>query len=619
MSSIYSEASDKSSNENEGYSDPELDELDDFLSIQQANIKRYSELLQLKYITVMDFNRGRLDPDLYFHTLNKINTEIENIDYTDAETNQALVEQEIRFQTLLDEYIRKIETIRKVRKKQTKDYLDYFEIARIEAIQHIIEKIQLQYVPEDIEPIDVPDINLVDIIQTRKIELIELAGKKGMIIPQRSSFKNDSEFQQAEFTFYEKIYFLLPGIPTGFEIFEEREQKEIISLAKRLKIPIPKNDRTQFYSEVSQLLPGYTFIMNPTKIGYSYELLNIVSLKEKIQNDIELLEQLPVRISEIELEQSQKKRILYDILGKMEKKDLIDCIKVKVQKEEIVNIPKSQTIKLKGVTSEKSETNSMDPQQKENYHNIVQRKKLLLEVLQKYSLFQQKKFLKTIKKEKIEKYKNVPLNILESLRKVSKKRLLNSLEYNIPIELKVYTQNMIDKIEQYVFKISSNNFISYSNKIEDVLFIFDNYPSFKTKLLTGKINMYQVILFEKELSEEARLNIYPVNIANRKIILKQIQSECNSIGLIILKSKILTKIAIERKSKTFEIMIFEMSKTQKDYFYNAKKLIDIISLKGKDVLIGNVSIMDTIQIQKINEQEYDVLTQKWLKVLGLQG
>jgi hypothetical protein len=622
MSSVYSEESEKSSiNENEGYNDSELDELDGFLNEQQANVKRYSELLQLKYITVIDFNRGDLDADLYFYTLNKINTELEYIDYTDTETNHALIEQEIRFQTLLDEYIQKIETIRKVRKKQTKEYLDYFEIQRLNAINYVIKEIQQKYIPqEEEEVIENPSIDLLELFQSRKEDLNKIARIKNMTIPDRSLFSSDSEFAEAEFQFYEKIYFLLPGVPTGFEQFEDKERKEMDSLAKRLKIRIPKGGNIdQFYREVSQLLPGYNFVMKTTSIGHSYELLDIVSLKEKIQNDIKLLEELPIRLSTEEFQTGKNKKILSSILGKIEKNKLIDCItgsNVKINKKTVEpdKVQKGKTIYLKGLMSEKIQTHSMTPEEKLNHSNMIQHKKLLVEMLEKYYIFEQKKVLKKNKNVPLKIERSVPLNILPGLRKISTLRLINSLERGTPIELKIYIQPIIEKMELYILKISNNNFINYSNKIEDILFIFDNYSSFKLKLLKSELNIYQIVLFEKELSLEAHLHVYPVNIENRKIILKQIRAECNSLKIVILKSKILTNVVIEQKSKIFELMIFNMSDNKSDYLYNARKLIELISSKGKAVLTGDVPIMETIQTQKISEKKTRESTKEWLEL-----
>ena len=81
------------------------DKIDD---IQAENRIRYTNLLNEKYMNIVSFNSGGIDPDIYFTNLNRINNELEQLDYEDNETNYLIIEQELKFQNLLDELTLKI-------------------------------------------------------------------------------------------------------------------------------------------------------------------------------------------------------------------------------------------------------------------------------------------------------------------------------------------------------------------------------------------------------------------------------------------------------------------------------------------------------------------------------
>jgi hypothetical protein len=68
---------------------------------------------------------------------------------------------------------------------------------------------------------------------------------------------------------------------------------------------------------------------------------------------------------------------------------------------------------------------------------------------------------------------------------------------------------------------------------------------------------------------------------------------------------------IERKSKELESMIFELSTNKREYLYNVRKLFELIDSDGKNVLLGNVNIMETIQVSKISDNEKKILSDKW--------
>ena len=89
-------------------SNTELDDLDEQLNEHEENKKKFKNLIDDKYLIVMQFNKGLLDPSIYFSKLKEINEQLEEIEYEDSETNQKLIEEEIKFKTMLDELVLKI-------------------------------------------------------------------------------------------------------------------------------------------------------------------------------------------------------------------------------------------------------------------------------------------------------------------------------------------------------------------------------------------------------------------------------------------------------------------------------------------------------------------------------
>jgi len=631
-----------------------IDELNEGLTLREQNEERYSQLIDDKYHAILEFNEGELDADIYFGTINKINIELEKIDNATFETNELLIEQELNFtqmaeetndrlinqqinlKEMLDQYVSKINRIRNINKKVNKGYLDYFDIERLKALRYLIKHLQEQYIePEQEEIQDLDSFNLEDLLETERLEIEERAFKKGIIKPISENFELKEDYQNELQEYYEKIYILL-----YFSPYEKKEQSEIEKLAKELKIPKPKEGSLDyeskiltFYNEVSQLLPGYIFKMKPTKIGYTYELLNIDLLKEKIKNDIEMMKDLPIKISLEETIKSKKINRLVPILKKMEQNELINCI---MQSDVYVpKIPKVQkgyslqSIKIKGLTTEgnslkKNINKTLNPKEYLEHEENIQRKKLLQEILIKYDQLKVKRVVKEIvpNVKTVIKEIVIPTTIPNAIRQINKRRLIQSLQKGIPIELYPFVLNVITRMENYIYNINLG-FIGYSNKIEDILFIFDNYPTFKIKLLqpiqTGnntfktEINVYQIVLFEKEISSLARIHIFPVSIQNRKRIIKKLFSE-----LFILnpfRSKILNKILSQKWSTKIEGTLFNISGNESEYFYNTKKVLLLIPKSGKEIMYQKLSIeqiIETLRIFKATESKNKELLDKWL-------
>jgi hypothetical protein len=622
-----------------------IDELEEQLKLQEQNKKWYNQLMEDKYFAILEFNSGELDADIYFATINKLNADLESLDYFEDQTNELLIEQEIRFKELLDEYISKINKIRTLDKKMTKGFLDYFDLERIKALRYIIKDLQSKYTQKE-EPeelfIDLDSLDLEKMVESERINIEERAARKGLLKPVPEQFQTEDSYQNALRIYYERVHAFL-----FFRPFEDTEMDEIESLARKLKIPKPKSTDPdyetkliQFYNEVSQLLPGYIFKMNTTSIGYTYQLLNIELMKDKIKNEQELLKERPIKLSLEDTMRTKTVKTLTDVLSKMEQSELIDCVMasgVKVPRiEKPVKKGFMKTMKLKGVNPEKEGTSlknelskKLNPKEYSEYIETVQRKRLLDELLVEYERFKERKFVQQIVPSISVSFKEtvIPTVIPSGIRNIHKKRLIQSLEKGLPPELLAFVKDTVERMENYIFKIVESNgkydFIMYSNKIEEILFIFENYPNFKLKLLrpisTGnnmyrtEINIYQIVLFEREISTSARLHVFPVKINTRRQVLKRLINEF--FILKPFKSDILNKIMSEKFSKKIELILFGVSQNEPEYLYNVKRVIQLVQKSGKEIIYGKLSIENLVEIVnllKAEDSEKKASLDKWL-------
>jgi hypothetical protein len=310
-------------------------------------------------------------------------------------------------------------------------------------------------------------------------------------------------------------------------------------------------------------------------------------------------------------------------------------------------LTKAQKLRnLKGATIE-SEGSSLRPPIKqftkdfEEYQQSDFHKRILSEVVKMYQMFQNRRVGKNL----TQRMQTLPKDIsfqpeapvteqqMSVIRRVSKQRLLDAIKINLPVDLLPFTESTINRLEEYIYKITGRYFLVYSNKIEDILFIFENYPFFKTKLLTPilrqngnystEINIYQLALFEKEISHEARIHVYPVSPAVRRAVIQKLINEFK-INLQRInfrlknksKSEILARIIRTKKAKELDTLLFNLSTSQSEYLFNANKIIEIIKVRPHDVLSGVYSARDLIQTLNIfnkNKKDQELLFERYLK------
>ena len=121
--------------------------LDDFerdLKKQRENKAKHDQLLDDKYDTILRFNKGDIDPSIYMRKINKINKELDELDFEDIHINEEIARYEMIFSTMLRKLNNKIRTIRQTKsnKNLSKDFLETYELSRLKAIKQILEKLR---------------------------------------------------------------------------------------------------------------------------------------------------------------------------------------------------------------------------------------------------------------------------------------------------------------------------------------------------------------------------------------------------------------------------------------------------------------------------------------------
>lgn len=186
------------------------------------------------------------------------------------------------------------------------------------------------------------------------------------------------------------------------------------------------------------------------------------------------------------------------------------------------------------------------------------------------------------------KYSYVPLTTKQYVqpkpvrvkRELSINSLLKSLNGN--------GAGLVQKLENYIYKITSGSPNWYKKKINDVLFIFEHYPGFKTKFLGGEINIFQLALFEDILLQNGSLHVYPVNYGVRRDTIRKIIQELYFLTgnfKNFKRSRILTKVILTRRSKELELVVFDLAKNKIDYFSKVARVLKFIKENSPDVAL----------------------------------
>ena len=598
------------------------------LSEEKQNRNLKDSLITQKLNLVLRFNADAIDIDLYFRELKIINRKLEEIGDLDID----LAEHEYEFMELLENYISKIRETKRV------FTLTPEEVKKIKNLELKLNNIRLEYYKnkkdDDFEPIEssIFENKWKDLDESEQNKIKILAKKMNIVFPVKENYKSFENFKNAENNFYISMLQYLPGY---WEYYELKEEKQIITIAKNNNIPIPKknnyntqqeysNALKQFYKKIEPYIPGYVYKMNVTTLGSAFELLSEVSITENVKEQTEFIKRLPIQLSETELQRINNHNIVKPILNKLDKEYLIDCIQ-NYNTKKTYDVSKPVKTNITGKTlkiNEKIVPSNfykklhkiivVTPPIKLTKNEIILKQKRELinkEILNRNTRLQIKKLIEphVVADRQVEKPQSTE-KITSRLRRISKEKLLKKLIKDVNPELTVNSTTKINNIEEYIFKLTSNSFKEYTNKIKDILFIFDNYKTFKNGLLNGDINIYQLVLFEKEIKREADKIIFKPSIKNRKLVLDAVKNLLLSKNILFKNSKILTDIIITNRSRILELLLYDISNTDTEYFDNLSNLLKLINSKFylQEIIIGKISSEQVLLI--MNQKDYTIIT-----------
>jgi hypothetical protein len=534
---------------------------------------RYNDLIIEKYRLILAFNSGSVDTQVYMFNIQRINRELNETQYNARETEQRIIEKEIELRNMVDALESKIEE--KSLKQQS---LTPEEIEAVKRTRYELEDLYEahKHLEEDYDPLDSNSLyiewNAMSMDEKRNLE--QLTKQK---YPEIKDFANAPRgaFEKAQGQFIDNVSIFLDNywVP-----YEEKEEVELLSLAKSMEIAPPKKGTygyMLFLNYMRTLLPkGYVYKTGTTRPGAVYKKVEIPSLKQ-MTDEIKINQYLrPVYLETDELEFSQKLKIYNRLLGKLTKEELVTCI--------------SNTHNIK------------NPVNRDKKGNLIIRKK---EDTPK--LF----FARNLSKHKM----------VYSLKKINLPDLVVLvLDTGERVDNVIYKVNLL---ENYIFKLTKNSPKDYYKKINQILFIFENYPGFKEKFLGGAINIYQLALFENILIESGKTLVFPVNPGIRKSSLQKLFQEIyvNS----YFRSQILAKILINRKSKELERFVLDLAENKRDYIVKIQKLLAYIR-KNETNGIFNIKFDNLLQIFKerdspvVEQADYSKMNASEIKALLLQ-
>jgi hypothetical protein len=339
----------------------------------------------------------------------------------------------------------------------------------------------------------------------------------------------------------------------------------------KLKISIPKQkdydtqlefDKAykEFYRKISKYLQGETVSqhMNVTSIGSSYDKFE-ASLKEKFLELVKFNKQLAVKVSDKDLQLGKRNMLLKTIMMKLDEKQLIEC---------------STEVEILLTQTSQREKTELSP--------------TVIEKIKNYYA----------------NFKKIDVNgvITESLRSKNVKEFIKEIP----------NETLMKSLETEIFT-TSPDYITYVSKINDILFIFKNYPNFKKFLLESKISVSQLVFFEKEIMFEALIGV--TTIKNRRNVVKYIKETL--LQKEIYKNKIVNNYKCNVFAKRFELLVLDISSNEQSYNKLIDKLIkfikaqdNIFEIKLEDILLQITSEKGTKvkeNYSKLNQNDITAL------------
>jgi len=304
--------------------------------------------------------------------------------------------------------------------------------------------------------------------------------------------------------------------------------------------------------------------MNVTSIGSTYDKFE-KTLREKFLEMKQFHKDLPIKVSEKDIQFANKRILLKTIMMKVDEDQLIECA-TQVETNNLISIQKTQKIEINPTVIAKIKKYYEEKKKNENTGQAV--------------------ITKFLRSQNVEKF----------VKEFNNETLMKSLETEI-------------------YVLTKNSFADYTSKINDILFIFKNYPNFKNFLLQSKISINQLALFEKELAFEALVNI--TTIKNRRSVIKQIKQILLEKG--IYKNRLLNNYKCNVVAKRLELLVLDISVNEKNYDTLVNKLLKYIE---QNVNIFQLNLEDIILAitskQEFPSQDYSKLNINDIKAIMSQ-
>jgi hypothetical protein len=448
--------------ESESDSEREIDYSDDpneVIKNKKDNIILLQSLSDQKLKLLQEYNP--VDPLViksFYERLLKLEFQISGLLKLNLDIDSQLMESELNFLEVLNEYKQKI---------KNKEYINQDYIIYVNEVSEKLKLIRDSFVSNEPEPLEniVFDENesleskLDALLELEYKNMITLAKQNKIPIPKEGNYTNSNEYTNAQNAFYNKM---LKYIPIKEEIVtivdKVKEEYKEYNKSRKIQKQI-KNDSLE---QLFENLIISKKIVDPVKevSPYIYNLLNSkVNIKVKNENKNDELRLLSSRIISVwRLPIKNNNNYSFKTFDKFE--DYLEALKEVILK----NI----------VLIENSNSNNNITDKIINYKNIIINKDKLFE---------------------IDSYLN------KNPKEVTKKQfyLLNNLKRTNTIRRfrKIITNSeLVFNLEKYI-NTNSKNSEEYFEKVENIIFILGEYPEINKSFLEEKISIDYLFNIEK--------------------------------------------------------------------------------------------------------------------------
>jgi DUF1009 family protein len=157
---------------------------------------------------------------------------------------------------------------------------------------------------------------------------------------------------------------------------------------------------------------------------------------------------------------------------------------------------------------------------------------------------------------------------------------------------KVFPKDSAITLERFVHSKFPKN--AYFQKIENIIFIVNTYPEYRTKYIKDPV---QIALIDK----------IKVNISTRTKSLQKIKNTLDSSMNVryFRNSRILKNVILNNQSKKIELMLYDLSDTNTEYLYIVDKLLGLLRIESiaLDLVRDNpLQLVTIVRRFKLNEK-----------------